>query len=192
MLSKSIVALLFISLPFFFNTTSKSDVVINGRNLSEKEVKTLTNQYGVQPLPGAYWYDATSGLYGVEGHQAFGFMLPGHAFGDLSRDASDGTTDVLINGRELPQSEWLIWSYMIGNPIAPGEYWLDERGNAGSAGNPRPQINLFALAKNNAYIGQGGSGDNFWSSRFSAGNYDSNNSRGYVSVPGYGPVGYGF
>ena len=42
------------------------------------------------------------------------------------------------------------------------------------------------------YNGQGGSGDNFWSTRFSAGNYDSNNQRGYVSVPGYGPIGYGF
>jgi len=40
--------------------------------------------------------------------------------------------------------------------------------------------------------GGGGGGDNTWSTRFSAGNYDNDNSRGYVSVPGYGPVGYGF
>ena len=34
--------------------------------------------------------------------------------------------------------------------------------------------------------------DNFWSSGLGAGNYDSDNQRGYVNVPGHGPVGYGF
>ena len=192
MYSKTVVTLLCISLPFIYNIFTQSDVIINGRNLTNQEVRALTEQYGEQPEPGEYWYDAASGLYGVQGHQAFGFMLPGHDFGPLSRDASAGTTLVLINGRELPQAEWLIWSYLLGSPIQAGMYWLDDQGNAGYAGDPQPQINLFSLAQNNTYVGQGGSGDNFWSSRFSAGNYDTNNQRGYVSVPGHGPVGYGF
>lgn len=192
MLSKSLVGLLFISLPVLYTSLAPTGVTINGSNLSLNEVKSLTEQYGVQPQPGEYWYDATSGLYGVVGHQAFGFMLTGHDFGELDSKASAGDTGVLINGRELPQMEWVIWSYLLGNPIQPGAYWLDAEGNAGYVGNPHPQINLFVLAQNNPYVGQGGSGDNFWSSRFSAGNYDSNNQRGYVSVPGYGPVGYGF
>ena len=33
--------------------------------------------------------------------------------------------------------------------------------------------------------------DNFWSTSFSAGNYNADNTEGYVSVPGYGPVDYG-
>ena len=192
MVIRTLLSLVVVSLTFLYGNFKQTDVVINGHQLSVKEVKALTSQYGVHPLPGEYWYDAASGLYGAAGHQAFGFMLAGHDFGELLRDASSGDTNVLVNGRELPYAEWLIWSYMIGNPIQPGLYWLDEKGNAGQEGNPQPQINLFALAQNNAYIGQGGSGDNFWSSRFSAGNYDSNNQRGYVSVPGYGPVGYGF
>jgi hypothetical protein len=110
----------------------------------------------------------------------------------LSRNASAGNTGVLINGCELPQLEWAVWSYIIGNYIQPGSYWFDSKGNVGYAGNNTPVLNLFVLAQKNAYSGKGSGGDNFWSTRFSAGNSNSDNSQGYVSVPGYGPVGYGF
>jgi len=167
-------------------------VVINGKALGNKQIDEIEETYGIKPLPGRYWYDSKSGLYGVEGYAAYGFMYPGHDFGDLQRGASGGNTGVIVNGRELPQNEWAVWSYILGYWIQVGSYWLDDKGNAGYEGNPNPVINLYAMAQQNAYRGQGGSGDNFWSSRFSAGNYDSGNQRGYVSVPGYGPVGYGF
>ncbi len=167
-------------------------ISINYQRLSASQVNDLRKTYGIEPKPGDYWYDSNSGLYGVVGYPAYGFMYPGHDFGTLNRGASAGNTNVLVNGRELPQQEWAVWSYMIGYWIQPGSYWLDKNGNAGYQGNPLPVINLYAAAKQNAYRGRGGSGDNFWSSRFSAGNYDSGNQRGYVSVPGYGPVGYGF
>lgn len=168
------------------------DVVVNGRVLSAEQLAQLEETYGVTPLPGKYWYDAVSGLYGAVGYEAYGFMFPGHEFGTLDRNASRGNTSVFVNGRELPQSEWLIWSYMLGYPIQMGAYWLDAQGNAGYVGNPNPTVNLFVAASQNAYQGQGGSGDNFWSSRFSAGNSNASNTQGYVSVPGHGPVGYGF
>jgi hypothetical protein len=37
-----------------------------------------------------------------------------------------------------------------------------------------------------------GPNDNFWSSRFSSGNSNADNSQGYVHVPDVGAVGYGF
>ncbi len=172
--------------------SSQNQVIINGVVLTAGQIQDITQLYGVKPQAGAYWYDSASGLYGVVGHPAFGFMYPGHDFGPLERYVSSGNTGVIVNGRELPQSEWLVWSYMLGYPIQRGSYWLDGQGNAGYVGNPQPVVNLAVAARMNAYRGQGGSGDNFWSSRFSAGNYDSGNQRGYVSVPGYGPVGYGF
>ena len=119
-------------------------------------------------------------------------MLAGHEFGKLNSNASNGDTGVFVNGRELPQLEWAVWSQMLGYVIQPGRYWLDENGNAGYEGNPIPTENLYMAAQRNYYGGSGGGGDNIWSTRFSAGNYDSDNQRGYVSVPGYGPVGYGF
>jgi len=58
--------------------------------------------------------------------------------------------------------------------------------NAGVEGGPA-LVNYRTLA---ARKSQGN--DNFWSSRYGAGNSSADGSQGYVSVPGYGPVGYGF
>lgn len=168
------------------------DVVINGILLTEEQISELEKTYNGKPLPGKYWYDTRSGLYGVVGFPAFGFMLPGHSYGTLGRNASNGNTGIYVNGRELPETEWLIWSQLLGYLIQPGRYWLDGNGNAGFEGSSVSTENLYVAAGRNAYRGSGSGGDNFWSSRFSAGNYDSGNQRGYVSVPGHGPVGYGF
>lgn len=173
----------------------KSDgkVTINDVVLTAEQVADLAKTYGIKPLPGNYWYDVRSGLYGVVGYPAFGFMLPGHRFGTLKPDASHGNSTVFVNGRELSLAEYTVWSQMVGSWIQPGRYWLDAQGNAGYEGNPAPVINLYVLAQQNSYRGQGRSGgDNFWSSRFGAGNSNADNTQGYVSVPGYGPVGYGF
>ena len=91
-----------------------------------------------------------------------------------------------INGRELPTVEARVWSAMLGRLIQAGRYWMDGMGNAGYEGNPVAGVNLFVAARMNG-VGAAG-GDNFWSTRFSAGNSDRGNTRGYVSVPGYGPV----
>lgn len=174
------------------NNKSTDPIIINNRILTAEQLQELKNRYGVEPRPGNYWYDSTSGLYGVTGYPSYGFMYPGHDFGPISRNASAGNTGVIINGRELPQLEWAVWSYILGYYIQPGNYWFDSQGNAGYVGSNIPVVNLFAAARQNSYSGQGGSGDNFWSSRFGAGNSNADNSQGYVSVPGYGPVGYGF
>ena len=168
------------------------EIIINNIVLSNEQIQEIKNRYGIEPKPGNYWYDSSSGLYGVTGYPSYGFMYPGHNFGTLSRNASSGNTGVIINGRELPQPEWAVWSYILGYYIQPGNYWLDSQGNAGYVGSNIPVVNLFVAAWQNAYSGMGGSGDNFWSSRFGAGNSNADNTQGYVSVPGYGPVGYGF
>src|SRR6185295_11198069 len=110
----------------------------------------------------------------------------------LKRNASLGNSGVFVNGRQLPESERIVWSQLLGYYILPGSYWLDGSGNAGYEGNPVPTTNLYLAAQQNAYGGGSQGGDNFWSSRFGAGNSNADNSQGYVSVPGYGPVGYGF
>jgi hypothetical protein len=173
-------------------TPGTGGVIINNTALSASQLQEIKKRYGIEPKPGNYWYDTVSGLYGVTGYPSYGFMYPGHSFGTLNRNASAGNTGVLINGRELPQLEWAIWSYIIGYYVQPGSYWLDAQGNVGYQGINVPVLNLFVLARQNSYNGKGGGGDNFWSSRFGAGNSNADNSQGYVSVPGYGPVGYGF
>ncbi len=171
---------------------STSQVLINGTSLGEAQLDELESTYGNRPKPGEFWYDSRSGLYGAMGFPAFGFMHPGHDFGSLEEDASKGATGVIVNARNLPRAEWQMWSQIIGQAIQPGRYWFDQRGNAGIEGNPNTLVNFFMAARQNGYRGGGRGGDHFWSSRFSAGNSDQGGSRGYVSVPGYGPVGYGF
>jgi len=119
-------------------------------------------------------------------------MLPDHDFGLFTATASNGNTGVFVNGRELPATEYTLWSYMVASWIQPGRYWLDHRGNAGYEGDDTVVINLFVAARQNGYDGRCSGGGNFWSTRFSAGNSNADNTQGYVSVPGYGPVGYGF
>ncbi len=175
---------------------TSGEVWVNGSQLNEAQLRELAKAYGVTPQPGRYWYDGKSGLYGAEGYQAFGFMLPGHTLGSMTRDCSGGVSDVLVNGREVPLTECALWSQLLGYAVLPGNYWLDEAGNTGYEGVPVPVDNLYLAAQRTAYGGGsgggGGDGDNFWTSRFSGGNSDQGGSRGYVSVPGHGPVGYGF
>jgi hypothetical protein len=164
-------------------------VVINGRALTPQQVREVEQTYGARPGPGNYWYDPVSGLYGAAGRPAYGFMLPGHDFGPLAAGASAGRSGVFINGRQLPAEEVAVWGKLLAAPITPGRYWLDGHGNAGVEGVAVPRVNLLVAGRQNGF--GGGRRDNFWSGRFSAGNHERGNTRGYVSVPGHGPVGYG-
>jgi len=177
------------------NTTvqGSSGIVINGKELSVDQVAEFKQQYGVEPVKGKYWYDSRSGFYGFVGGPTAGVMNAGHSYGLVSASASNGTSGVFINGRQLQNSEALGLAALFG-AAPPGRYWMDSSGNIGVEGTDYPIANLYiALATTYSSGGGGGGsgGDNFWSSRFSAGN-SNNQGQGYVSVPGYGPVGYGF
>ncbi|MCC6272127.1 MAG: hypothetical protein IT572_01555 [Deltaproteobacteria bacterium] len=94
------------------------------------------------------------------------------SLGVFARPALAGT-GVFVNGRSLSVSQLIAVSRALDYVPAPGYYWYDPRsGNYGR-------------------VGGSGGGDRFWSTSFSAGNSTADNSQGYVSVPGYGPVSYG-
>lgn len=173
------------------SSDTNGKVIINGITLSSSEVVELKDLYGVEPQAGNYWYDTKCGLYGVVGYPAYGLMYAGHDFGSLSSSVSNGNTGVYINGREVPQQELYQWSQLVGSSIPPGSYWLDQYGNTGYEGSNVPLLNVYTAAQSSSYSNSGGNGDNFWATSFSAGNSNSSG-QGYVSVPGYGPVGYGF
>ena len=168
---------------------SESQVRINGSVLTPELIHEFETLYGVTPMPGDYWYDAMSGLYGTSGQQASGMMMPGHLLGNLAENASGGDTSVFINGRELTNIEVGYIARLLDTQAIPGRYWLDAFGNLGVEGLLIPLVNFYEVSR--MRFGSGG-GDNFWSTHFSAGNSDSGNTRGYVSVPGHGPIGYGY
>jgi len=163
--------------------------IINGIPLNDTQKQLVRDTYGVESVPGTFWYDSATGAFGLIGEGISGIMLPGHSFGTLRADASGGTSGVYINGRQLTNQEVAALSAITGSPGIPGRYWMDALGNVGIEGSGVPLLNLYALA---SAAGGSGGGDNFWSSSFSAGNYGPGNTYGYVSVPGVGPVDYGF
>ncbi len=120
-------------------------VYVNHVELGSHIVDALA-QSGVQIVPGAYWYDAMSGLFGVIGGPGVGFTLPGLALGgDLPADASGTGTYVFVNGRELHPMDIGLLTSLLG-PVYPGRYWLRYDGFYGVEGGPAIG-NLIALAQ---------------------------------------------
>jgi hypothetical protein len=167
---------------------SAPDIVVNGRTLTPQEIQQLRATYGSVAPPGHYWYDPASGLYGIWGREAAGFMHPGHNFGPLSAEASRGNTGVFINGRQINMAEAIEWQRLFGT-VNRGRYWLDGRtGNLGVEGNPMPVANLVQAVRL-AQQRQGGGGSTSWSSNYASGG--SGGGCTWVNVPGSGSVSSG-
>jgi hypothetical protein len=87
--------------------------------------------------PGSYWYDPTSGLWGLEGAGPAGMTTPGMPVQrPLRADASSGSTGVFINGRNITSLELLTLAHLVGTGVLPGRYALDAAGNFGPEGQP--------------------------------------------------------
>ena len=161
-------------------------VYVNGRPLTQMQAMTLQAMYGAVAPPGRYWYDPVSGLYGIEGREACGFIRANHNFAPLQEDASDGDTGIFINGRELNRTEALFWRGILGSGFRQGRWWLTGAGLVGVSGNRTPLANvapvITAILQQQTQSARAYGGDHFWSSRLGAGN--SNGDTGYINVGG--------
>ena len=120
----------------------KKEVFINQVAATRAQLDELRQTYGAEPPPGRYWYDPISGLYGLWGHEAAGYIRPGHKFPPVPAEASNGDTGVFINGRQLNMTEAAFLQRIFG-VVYQGRWWLDGRtGNLGAEGNPMPIANL--------------------------------------------------
>jgi hypothetical protein len=156
-----------------------SNIFVNGRELTRQQIVSIAMTYHYAPIPGRYWYDSRSGAWGLEGREAAGFLLPGHDFGPLPANASNGNTGVFINGRQINLAE-AMWIRQSFGAVYRGRWWLDGRtGYYGLEGNPMPLGNARTAlqAKRN-----GQKGDNFWCSSTACGNSDGHS--GYIDVGG--------
>jgi len=160
------------------NQAAGTRIFINGRELTKKQVVALALAYHHFPPPGHYWYDAMSGAWGLQGREAAGFILPGHDFGPMPANASNGNTGVYINGREINMIEAMRIQQTFG-VVYRGRWWLNGRtGYYGLEGNPMPIGNIMTALRSQ----RNGSGDNFWCSATACGN--DNGKSGYVDVGG--------
>jgi hypothetical protein len=136
----------------------EAGVFINQKAVTQAQLAELKQLYGAAPPPGRYWYDARSGLYGNWGHEAAGYIRPGHEFGDVPADASAGNTGVFINGRQINLTEAQFFQRIFG-AVYQGRWWLDgQTGNVGLEGNPMPMANLVVALQQAQQRGGGGSG----------------------------------
>ena len=140
--------------------SAQSRVYVNGEHVSQEQFAQELRRYGipmqVQVPDGRYWYDARSGLWGVEGGPTAGLLPPSLRLGgELQADVSGSGTGVFMNGREIHPLEYAYLHQIFGY-VLPGRFWLDAQGNGGLEGGP-PMFNLVAAAQQ---AGVGGGGNN--------------------------------
>ena len=168
-------------------TQARTGIFINGREITPAQVQQLRATYGYVAPAGRYWYDTRSGLYGVMGWEAAGFMQPGHNFGQLPPNASNGNTGVFINGRQINMAEAMFCQRLFG-AVYRGRWWLDGRtGNLGAEGSPVPIANVYMALQQSQRSSQGGGGYS-WHSKVTGASGGSDGKCSYVSIPGSGSV----
>ncbi len=167
------------------NVQTTTKVFINENELTLEQVNELQTTYGNKALPGRYWYDSKSGFYGIWHGPTLGVLRAGHNFGDLPSDASNGNTNVFVNGRELSEEDVRALELLFGVQRSPdgGRLWMDSQGNIGIEGYAVPLVNLYLAYSQRSKQAKRSGGDNYWAGNF--GSYGNEQGGfGYVTVDG--------
>jgi hypothetical protein len=112
-------------------------IVVNGVELSVESVQALQQIYPVEIAPGEYWYDKVSGAWGRDGEPIAGQMMAGLELGGpLRANASRGSADVFVNGRQITLGEKAFLEHLCQTEVVPGRYWILFNGLGGFEGGP--------------------------------------------------------
>ncbi|KAL2522860.1 Extra-large guanine nucleotide-binding protein 1 [Forsythia ovata] len=128
---------------------SPEDIFVNGRPLNRKELIVLQScpSPPKKLKPGNYWYDKHSGFWGKQGQKPTQIITPLLKVGDyLKSDASNGRTEVYINGREISKAELRMLKLAGVRCPRNWYFWVNEDGSYQEEGMRNIQGNLWRKA----------------------------------------------
>jgi hypothetical protein len=160
-------------------------VTVNGQALEISTQRALESHYQTRLVPGRYWYDPVSGLWGREDGPSEGQIAPGLELGGplaatASVKTSQGRTLVYVNGREIHARELASLRILFGT-VPAGRYWMNAQGIVGYERGP-PLFDLRAAAMARAPRNSDGS----YGHRGAFGNTASDGNCAYYNDPASG------